>query len=153
MFFKGCALLGLNRTIRNININHKLIIKCYLILDLSRSYGFLYHGHSCSSSTHLDQVLSYTYSNDKIPPWVAPIFPSIDLPWNRFYSASAFKAVHAIESGVRPSPFSPRYLCVFSRHRGSLGRDHTWWNTITGSFPTPMKLPSHAPLSLRLSCP
>ena len=153
MIFKGRALIGLNCTTRDININHKLIIKCYLILDLSRSYTFLFHGRSCSSCTRLDQVLSYTSSNDKIPPWVAPIFLSIDLPWNRFYTASAFKVVHAIESGVRPSPFSPGYLRVFPRHRGSLGRDHPWSNTITGSIPTPMKLSSHALLLLRLSWP
>ena len=154
MDFKGRALLGLNRTTSDRNINWKVIIKSVtLLLDLSRSYAFPYHGRSCSSCTRLDQVLSYTSSNDKIPPWDAPIFPSIDLPWNRFYTASTFKPVHAIESGVRPSPFSPGYLCVFPRHRWSLGRDHPWSNTITGSFPTPMKLPSHTPLPLRLSWP
>ncbi|KAF3503722.1 hypothetical protein F2Q69_00042360 [Brassica cretica] len=39
------------------------------------------------------------------------------LPWNShettFYTASTFKVVHAIESGVRLSPFSPGYLSVF----------------------------------------
>ena len=62
------------------------------------------------------------------------------LPWNShettFYTASTFEAVHAIESGVRPSPFSPDHLRVFPRHRGSLGRDHPWPNTIKGSFTT-----------------
>ncbi|KAF3607167.1 hypothetical protein DY000_02048449 [Brassica cretica] len=40
------------------------------------------------------------------------------------YTAFAFKAVHAIESGVRPSLFSPEHLRVFPGYRGSLGRDH-----------------------------
>ncbi|KAF3584431.1 hypothetical protein F2Q69_00029709 [Brassica cretica] len=42
-----------------------------------------------------------------------------------FYTASAFKAVHAIESGFRPSLFSPEHLRVFSGYRGILGHDHT----------------------------
>ena len=79
------------------------------------------------------------------------------LPWNShettFCTAPTFKAVHAIESGVRPSTFSPGYLRVFPGCRGSLGRDHPWLNNITGSFPTPMKQLSHTPLSLRLSWP
>ncbi|KAF2565689.1 hypothetical protein F2Q68_00026225 [Brassica cretica] len=48
-------------------------------------------------------VLSHTSSIDKIYSRVAPT----SHPWNFdeicFYTASAFKAVHAIESGVRPS--------------------------------------------------
>ena len=79
------------------------------------------------------------------------------IPWNSHettsYTASTVKAVHAIKSGVWPSPFSPGYLLVFPGYIGSLGRDHPWSNTITWSFPTPMKLPFHAPLPLRLSWP
>ncbi|KAF3561007.1 hypothetical protein DY000_02014788 [Brassica cretica] len=49
-------------------------------------------------------------------------------PWNShetsFYTSSAFKAVLASKSGVWPSPFSPDYLRVFLRHRGSQGRVH-----------------------------
>ncbi|KAG2250209.1 hypothetical protein Bca52824_080345 [Brassica carinata] len=41
-----------------------------------------------------------------------------------FLHTSALKAVHAIESGVRPSPFPPDHLSVFPGHRGSLGHDH-----------------------------
>ncbi|KAF2605429.1 hypothetical protein F2Q70_00027449 [Brassica cretica] len=41
-----------------------------------------------------------------------------------FVAEALKEVVHAIESGVRPSPFSPGYLRVFPRHRGSLGRDH-----------------------------
>ncbi|KAF3543320.1 hypothetical protein DY000_02008545 [Brassica cretica] len=41
-----------------------------------------------------------------------------------FYTASAFKAGHAIESGVRPSLFSHEQLRAFPGNRGSLGRDH-----------------------------
>ncbi|KAF2565685.1 hypothetical protein F2Q68_00026221 [Brassica cretica] len=69
-------------------------------------------------------VLSHTFSIDKIYSRVAPT----SHPWNFheicFYTASAFKAVHAIESGVRPFPFPPEHLCVFPGHRGSLGHDH-----------------------------
>ena len=69
-------------------------------------------------------VLSHTSSIDKIYSRVAPT----SHPWNfhetSFYTASAFKAVHAIESGVRPSPFPPDHLSVFPGHRGSLGHDH-----------------------------
>ncbi|KAF2616810.1 hypothetical protein F2Q68_00039242 [Brassica cretica] len=55
------------------------------------------------------------------------LYPS-SLPWNShettFYTVSAFKAVHAFESGVRPSPSSPGHFRVFPRHIGSIGRDH-----------------------------
>ncbi|KAF3574728.1 hypothetical protein F2Q69_00059336 [Brassica cretica] len=62
------------------------------------------------------------------------------LPWNShettFYTASTFEAVHAIESEVQPSAFSPGYLCVFPRHRESLGRVHPRSNTTQGSYIT-----------------
>ncbi|KAF2612717.1 hypothetical protein F2Q70_00013542 [Brassica cretica] len=69
-------------------------------------------------------VLPHISSIDNIYSRVAPT----SHPWNfhetSFYTASAFKDVHAIESGVRPSPFPPDHLRVFPGHRGSLGRDH-----------------------------
>ena len=78
-------------------------------------------------------VLSHTSSIDKIYSRVAPT----SHPWNfhetSFYTASAFKAVLACKSGVWPSPFSPGYLRVFPRHRGSPGCDHPWSNILTGS--------------------
>ena len=105
----------------------------YLIHDRIRSCAFPYYVRPCSSSAYLYQSLSYTSSIDKISPWVAPMFPPIDLPWNRFYTASSYKAVLASWSGIRPSPFSPNHLRVSPGCRRSPGRDHTRSNTITGS--------------------
>ncbi|KAF3562724.1 hypothetical protein DY000_02015744 [Brassica cretica] len=69
-------------------------------------------------------VLSHSSSIDKIYSRVAPTSHPWDFHETSFYTASAFKAVHAIESGVRPSLFPPDHLRVFPGHRGSLGRDH-----------------------------
>ena len=73
--------------------------------------------HASIKSYHLPPVLirSNDGSNPSSPPW--------NSHETTFYTASAFKAVHAIESGVRPSPFSLDHFRVFPRHRGSLGRD------------------------------
>ena len=151
---RGRAILGLDHTTRDKNINWKVIIKLVtLYMIWSDHVPFLVmFGHAPTMHASIN------------PYHILPVFirsihgshPS-SLPWNShettFYTASTFKVVHAIESGVRPSPFSPGYLRVFPGCRGSLGRDHPWLNNITGSFPTPMKQLSHTPLSLRLSWP
>ncbi|KAJ4901983.1 Uncharacterized protein Rs2_15934 [Raphanus sativus] len=59
------------------------------------------------------------------------------ISWNfhetSFCTASTFKAVHAFESGVRPSPFYSDHLRVSLGHRGSLGCVHPGSNTTQGS--------------------
>ncbi|KAF2612719.1 hypothetical protein F2Q70_00013540 [Brassica cretica] len=80
-------------------------------------------GHAPPGHTSII-VLSHTSSIDKIYSRVTPT----SHPWNfhetSFHTASAFKAVHAIESGVQPSPIPPDHLRVFPGHIGSLGCDH-----------------------------
>ncbi|KAF3574547.1 hypothetical protein F2Q69_00058908 [Brassica cretica] len=50
--------------------------------------------------------------------------PYMELPCNRFHTASTFEVVLAMESEVRPSPFSPNNFGVFPGCIRSLGRDH-----------------------------
>ena len=148
MVFKGRAILDLDRTTRDRNINWKVIIKSVTLymIWLDHVPFLIMFGHA--PPVH-DSINPY----HTLPVLIRSIHGShpSSLPWNfyetTFYTASAFKAVHAIESGFRPSPFSPDHLCVFPRHRGNLGRDHPLSNTIKGSFTT-SPLISHKTASL-----
>ena len=152
MVFKGRAILGLDRTTRDKNINWKVKSVTLYIIWLDHVHFLIMFGHAPPVHASINPY-------HILPVLIRSIHGShpSSLPWNShettFYTASTFKVGLASKSGVRPSPFSPGYLRVFPRHRGSLGRDHPWSNTITGSIPTPMKLSSHALLLLRLSWP
>ena len=133
MIFKGCAILGLDHTTRDRNINWKVIIKSvtlYMIwldhVPFLIMFGHAPPVHASISSYHILPVLIRSIHGSH---------PS-SIPWNSHETT--------LYTG---------YLRVFPRWRGILGRDHPWSNTITWSYPTPMKLPSHAPLPLRLPWP
>ena len=150
MVFKGRAILGLDRTTRDKNINWKVKSVTLYIIWLDHVHFLIMFGHAppVHASINPYHILPLLIRS------IQGSHPSF-LPWNfhetTFYTASVFKAVHAFESGFRPSPSSPGHLRVSPRHRGSLGRDHPWSNTINGSFTistsiaqkTASLLPSH----------
>ena len=90
-------------------------------------------------SGHAPPVHAYINTYHILPVLIRSIHGSHQspLPWNShentFYTASTFKAVLASRSGVRLSILSTNHLCVSPGCRRSLGRDHPWSNTITGS--------------------
>ena len=134
MVFKGSAILGLNHTTRDRNMNWKVIIKSVTLYMI-----WLYHVPSLSWTAMIIQAMPLSSPYHILPVLIRSIHGShpSSLPWNShettFYTASTFEAVNAIESEVRPSAFSPGYLRLFARHRGSLGRVHPWSNTTQGS--------------------
>lgn len=57
----------------------------------------------------------------------------MELPWNYFLHCIHLQGYIGSKSGVRLPPFSPNHLRVSPGCRRSLGRDHPWSYTITGS--------------------